>query len=83
MKYLSIGFGNFLSEDRVLGILNPDSSPMKRIREEIKSKGMLIDATHGRKTRSILLMDSGHLVLSGIQSETLVQRSSLKEIEEE
>lgn len=71
---LSIGYGNHVSSHRIVAILNPDSSPMRRIRDEAKSRNELIDATHGRKTRSMILLDSGLLMLSGLHSETLVQR---------
>ncbi len=74
MKILNVGFGNYVFIDRILGILNPESSPMKRLRDEAKSRGNLVDATQGRKTRAILLLDTGHVVLSGIQEETLAQR---------
>lgn len=74
MKILNIGFGNYLIMDRVIAILNPDSAPMKRLREDAKSKSKLIDGTHGRRTRSMILMDSDQLILSGIQPETLSQR---------
>ena len=74
MKVLNAGLGNFLIVDRVLAVFNPDSSPMKRAREDAKTAGTLMDATQGRKTRSIILLDTGHLVLSGIQTETLANR---------
>ncbi len=74
MKALNVGFGNFIITDRILGVFNPDSAPMKRVREEAKSQRNLIDATQGRRTRAIILLDNGYLVLSGIQTETLVNR---------
>ncbi|MBN1551794.1 DUF370 domain-containing protein [bacterium] len=76
MKLLSVGFGNYVASDRILAILNPDSAPMKRLKEEIKSKGLLIDVTQGRRTRAFIALDSGHLVLSGIQADTLATRYS-------
>lgn len=71
---LNIGFGNFVVAARVVAIVNPTSSPMKRLREDAKTEGRLVDATQGRKTRSIIVTDSGHVVLSAIQAETVGQR---------
>jgi extracellular matrix regulatory protein A len=74
MLMLNVGYNNFLSIKRILAILNPESAPMKRLREEARQSARLVDATQGRRTRSIILMDNGTVVLSGIQEETLVQR---------
>ncbi len=71
---LNIGFGNFVVAARVVAIVNPTSSPMKRLREDAKNEGRLVDATQGRKTRSIIVLDSSHVVLSAIQAETVGQR---------
>lgn len=71
---INIGLGNYVLASRVVGIINPSSSPMKRLREEARAQGRLIDATQGRKTRSILLTDSNHVILSSIQPETISQR---------
>lgn len=71
---INIGFGNYVLASRVVGIISPASSPMRRLREDAKSEGRLIDATQGRKTRSILIMDSNHIILSAIQPETISQR---------
>lgn len=71
---INIGFGNYVLASRVIGIINPASSPMRRLREDAKSEGRLIDATQGRKTRSILVTDSNHIILSAIQPETISQR---------
>ena len=71
---INIGFGNYVLAKRVVGIVNPASSPMKRLREDARSEGRLVDATQGRKTRSILVMDSNHVFLSSIQSETIRAR---------
>ncbi len=79
LKLLNIGFGNSVISSRVVAIVNPGSSPMRRLREEAKEQNMLIDATQGRKTRSILIMDSRHVILSAIQTETVAQR--LKHLE--
>jgi len=74
MQLLNIGFGNLLNIRRVLAALSPDSQPVRRITQEAKANGMLIDATHGRKTRCVLMLDSGHVVLSYLQTETLAER---------
>ena len=71
---INIGFGNFVFADRVVSIVNPASSPMRRLREDAKNEGRLIDATQGRKTRSIIITDSNHVILSAIQAETISQR---------
>jgi regulator of extracellular matrix RemA (YlzA/DUF370 family) len=77
---LNIGFGNTVVADRVVSIVAPNSSPMKRLKDEAKNDKRLIDATHGRRTRSIIVMDSNHIVLSAIQAETISQRfTTLKE----
>ena len=75
-KLLNIGFGNSLVSDRVIAILTPASSPMKRQREEAREAKRLIDTTQGRKTRSIIITDSNHVILSAIQAETVAQRYS-------
>ena len=73
-KLLNIGFGNYVLADRIIAIVNPNSSPMKRLKEEAKETRRLIDATQGRKTRSIIITDSNHVILSAIQAETVAQR---------
>ncbi|RLG10378.1 DUF370 domain-containing protein [Candidatus Pacearchaeota archaeon] len=73
-KLLNIGFGNFVVADRIIAIVNPNSAPMKRLKEEAKETKRLIDATQGRKTRSIIITDSNHVILSAIQAETVAQR---------
>ena len=75
-KLLNIGFGNSIVAERVVAIVNPSSAPMKRLREEAKHNSRLIDATQGRRTRSIIITDSNHVILSAIQSETIGQRLS-------
>jgi len=78
---LNIGFGNTVVADRVVAIVSPNSAPMKRLKDEAKDEKRLVDATHGRKTRSIIVMDSNHIVLSAIQAETISQRyTTLKEM---
>jgi len=74
LKLINIGFGNVVSTEKVVAIVSPESSPMKRLREEARGKGKLIDATQGRKTRAIIITDSDHIILSAIQAETIVQR---------
>ena len=74
MKLINIGFGNLVSAERVLAIVSPDSAPIKESRE----RGMLIDATYGRKTASVFVMDSDHVVLSAIAAEKLAQRLGLE-----
>lgn len=71
---LNIGFGNTVVAERVVAIVSPNSAPMKRLKDEAKDEKRLIDATQGRKTRSIIVMDSNHVVLSAIQAETISQR---------
>ena len=71
---LNIGFGGTVVADRVVAIVSPKSAPMKRLKDEARKDKRLIDATHGRRTRSIIVMDSNHIVLSAIQAETISQR---------
>lgn len=71
---LNIGFGNTVVAERVIAIMPPNSAPMKRLKDEAKDDKRLLDATHGRRTRSIIVMDSNHIVLSAIQAETISQR---------
>ena len=71
---LNIGHGSTVVAERVLAIVTPNSAPMKRLKDEAKKEKRLIDATHGRRTRSIIVMDSNHIVLSAIQAETISQR---------
>jgi extracellular matrix regulatory protein A len=71
---LNIGFGSTVVADRVLAIVVPNSAPMKRLKDEAKNENRLIDATHGRRTRAIIVLDSNHVVLSAIQAETVSQR---------
>lgn len=73
-KLLNIGFGNSVVARRVVAIVGPASSPMKRLREEAREAQRLVDATQGRRTRSIIITDSGHVILSAIQAETMAQR---------
>lgn len=79
LRLLSIGFGNFVIANRIISVISPGSAPVKRIKEIAKDKGKLVDATYGRKTRAILVMDSEHVVLSAINPETISSRLSNKE----
>lgn len=83
MKLLNIGFGNFVSAERLVGIVGPDSAPVKRIIQEARDRGMLIDATCGRRTRAVIVMDSDHVVLSAIQPETVAGRIMGRELASE
>lgn len=74
MQLINIGFGNIVSADRIIAIVSPESAPIKRIVQEARDEGTAIDATCGRKTRAVLMMDSGHVVLSSIQPETVAGR---------
>ena len=78
MKLINIGFGNMVSSARLLAIVSPESAPIKRIIQEAKDRGMLIDATYGRRTRSVLIMDTDHVILSAIQPETIAGRAAGK-----
>ena len=83
MKLLNIGFGNMVSTDRLIAIVSPDSAPIKRMIQAGRDRGVLIDATYGRKTRSVVIMDSDHIVLSAIQPDTVAARLNGKEAVEE
>ena len=77
---LNIGFGNVVAANRVVAIASPNSAPVKRLKDEARDEKRLIDVTHGRKTRSVLITDSNHVILSAIQTETISQRlSTLKD----
>ncbi len=71
---LNIGFGNTVIADKVVSILSPNSSPMKRLKDEAREEKRLVDATHGRKTRAIIVTETNHIILSAIQAETISQR---------
>jgi regulator of extracellular matrix RemA (YlzA/DUF370 family) len=71
---VNIGFGNVVASSKVVAIVTPGSAPIKRLREEAKNEGKLVDATQGRRTRSIIITDSNHIVLSALQAETITQR---------
>lgn len=79
MRLINIGFGNMVAEDRVIVIVSPESAPIKRLIQENREKGSLIDATYGRRTRSVIVLDSNHVILSAILPETISNRLSNKE----
>lgn len=76
MKLINIGFGNLVSDIRIVSIVLPESAPVKRLSQEAREKGMLIDATYGRKTKSVIVTDSEHIILSALPPETIMQRQS-------
>ena len=83
MKLINIGFGNMISAQRLVAIVSPDSAPVKRMIQEGRERGILIDATYGRRTRAVLVMDNDHLVLSALQPETVAARLNGEERDEE
>lgn len=74
---INIGFGNLVSSNRVIAIISPESAPIKRLIQEKRDEGLLIDATYGRKTRGVIIMDSSHVILTAIQPETLGDRTGI------
>lgn len=74
MKLVNIGFGNMVSANRMIAIVSPESAPIKRIIQDAKERGTLIDATHGRRTRAVIITDSDHIILTYLQSETVANR---------
>ena len=74
MKLLNVGFGNMVAEGRIVTVIAPDSAPVKRMIQEARDDGHLVDATAGRRTRAVLMMDTGHVVLSAVQPETIAGR---------
>ncbi len=83
MQLINIGFGNFVSANRMIAIVSPESAPIKRIVQEAKENGNAVDATYGRRTRAVLIMDSGHIILSAVQPETVAGRLEKDEEVEE
>ena len=75
MKLINIGFGSMVAATRLLAVVSPDSAPVKRIIQEARDRGMLIDASYGHKTKSVLLMDTDHIILSALEPETITQRA--------
>lgn len=82
MKLINIGFGNMISAERLLSVISPDSAPVKRLVQEARERGMLIDASYGRKTRAVLVMDTDHVVLSAITPEKIAARLENRPTEE-
>jgi regulator of extracellular matrix RemA (YlzA/DUF370 family) len=74
IKLVNIGFGNIVSANRIIAIVSPESAPIKRIIQEARDRGMLIDATYGRRTRAVIITDSDHVILSAVQPETVAHR---------
>ncbi len=86
IRFINIGFGNIVSANRMIAIVSPDSAPIKRIIQEARDGGRLIDATYGRRTRAVIIMDSEHVILSAVQPETVANRlesDSKLEVEDE
>lgn len=79
MKLINIGFGNMVSAGRLVAIVSPESAPIKRMVQEARDRGILIDATYGRRTRAVLIMDNDHIVLSALQPETIANRLGERE----
>lgn len=79
IKLINIGFGNIVSANRIIAIVSPESAPIKRIIQEAREQGMLVDATYGRRTRAVIITDSDHVILSAVQPETVANRLSVKE----
>jgi regulator of extracellular matrix RemA (YlzA/DUF370 family) len=79
MKLINIGFGNIVSANRLVAIVSPESAPIKRIIQEARERGMLIDATYGRRTRAVIITDSDHIILSAVQPETVAHRLNTKD----
>ena len=83
MKLINIGFGNMVSASKLVAIVSPESAPIKRIIQDARDKGVLIDATYGRRTRAVIVMDSDHVILSSIQPETVANRVIERDDEDE
>ncbi len=79
IKLINIGFGNIVSANRLIAIVRPESAPIKRIMQEARERGMLIDATYGRRTRAVIITDSDHVILSAVQPETVAHRLDMKD----
>ncbi len=83
MKLINIGFGSMIAAARVLSVLEPDSAPIKRVVQEARDRGMLIDASYGRKTKAVILMDTDHVILSALTPEIISARWQDKDMKEE
>lgn len=82
MKFVNVGLGNYVLADRVIAVVNPESSPIKRLVQEAKNGNHLIDSTYGRRTRAVLIMDNGDVVLSPIQPSTIVSKNVKKGVKD-
>ena len=82
IKLLNIGFGNVVFSHRIVAIVSPESAPIKRLIQDAKDKGRLIDATYGRRTRAVVVTDSDHVILSAVQADTVAHRMNNKEVED-
>ena len=83
MKLINIGFGNMVSASRIITIVSPESAPIKRIIQDARDNGVLIDATYGRRTRAVIIMDSDHVILSAVQPETVANRLAVDDVEDD
>ncbi len=83
MKFINIGFGNIVSAHRLIAIVSPESAPIKRIIQDARDAGKLIDATYGRRTRAVIIMDSEHVILSAVQPETVASRLDKEDSDDE
>ncbi|MDI9442300.1 MAG: DUF370 domain-containing protein [Firmicutes bacterium] len=79
IRLVNIGFGNIVAANRIVAIVSPESAPIKRLVQEARERGMLIDATYGRRTRAVIISDSDHIILSAVQPETVAHRLSTKD----
>lgn len=83
IKLINVGFGNMVSANRIITAVSPESAPLKRLIQESRDKGVLVDATYGRRTRAVIVMDSGHIILTALQPETIANRINTKETNED
>ncbi len=83
IKLINIGFGNIVSANRIIAIVSPESAPIKRVIQSARNKGTVVDATYGRRTRAVIVMDSGHVVLSAVQPETVAHRLGTRDASDE
>ena len=83
MKFINIGYGNIISANRIISVIVPGAAPIKRLIQEAKEKSLVIDATSGRKTRAVIIMDTGHIILTAVQPESVISRLNKDSIEKE
>ena len=83
MKFINIGYGNIVSAERIIAIVSPDSAPIRRLIQESRDKGKLIDSTYGRRTRAVIITDSEHVILSSVQPETMANRIGTSNTDED